>query len=480
MLDHVERFTLGKPLYAAPSMQWTPILYPPGYFWLCAQLGRVMSLAIACRLVSVTSSALTTALVFVIARKLGASRFFSAVGSLLYLGCFGFVMQWFDAQRVDPLFLALAMTSALVALDSENVLRAAIAGLILGLAFFVKQQSAIFLVVVPAVLFSLRRAKHALAMAGAGALVIAPGYAWLQASSHGWFSYYVLHLPSTHGIEPKFIPGFVIYDLGRGIALVFGTAAALAALGRAIAGRLRKQPIEATPALVLSAFLLAAFVASTTTRLHPGSWDNNLIHWTAFACPAFAGVASRLAARAQSFACALAALQVVYFAPDPRRSIPTEQSRRASADVERRVHDLEAHGEVVLLTRGHVTTKRHAHYQALNDLLIAGDPLPDDFRAAIAARAYAAFIVDEIERLDLAQPFGTRPDIFDLIAANYFVAERLPDAPLPIIGHGSVPRWILRPRTKPLVLDHDGLVRRLAHEARLATSTSEGLDIEAR
>jgi hypothetical protein len=282
-------------------------------------------------------------------------------------------------------------------------------------------------------------------------------------------------------MEPKFIPGFVIYDLGRGFAFVFATAVLGIALGRALVARIRKKESDVTPALVFASYLVAAFVASTTTRLHPGSWDNNLIHWIAFASPAFAFVVTNLGERARTFACALAALQVIYFVPSPSRSIPSAESKQVSDEITARVRALETNGEVVLLTRGHVTSKRHAHYQAINDLLIAKDPLPEDLRSGLESRTYAAFIVDELARLDFAQPFGTRDDIFDLVARNYFVAERLPEGPPPIIGHGSVPRWVLRPRSRKLELDHASLVNRILRESALAAMDhGEGLDIETR
>jgi len=459
MLDHVERFTLGKPLYVAPSIEWTPILYPPGYFWLCAELTKIMPDGIACRLVSVCSTAATSVLIFFVSRSIGASRFFSALAALLYLACFTYVLEWFDAERVDPLFVALAMSSAFVFLSSPRL--SVVAGAILGVAFLVKQQAIIFLAVVPIFLLAFRMRKQAAEFAGAGAAIAISAYFWLQSWSHGWFAYYVFHIPGAHGMVLGRVPDFLVFDVGRGFALTVGMLALFASVGRAIA---KKSPPE--PAHVFGSFLAAAFVSTAVTRLHVGSWANNLIHWAAFACPAFAYVATQLRERAQLVSLVVAALQAIYFAPSPRRSIPTEASKRAAAVIAERAKALENEGETIFLTRGHLTQKRHAHYLALNDVLYAGDPFPTDFRDGLTDRRYAAIVVDEIERIDIAQPVGTRPDIFDLIAKNYFVAERLPESPAPVVGHASVPRWVLRPRAAPLALDHDALVSRLNAEAR--------------
>src|SRR5262245_34727973 len=40
VMDHVERVREGQPLYAPPTADWIPYLYPPLYYWLAALLPR--------------------------------------------------------------------------------------------------------------------------------------------------------------------------------------------------------------------------------------------------------------------------------------------------------------------------------------------------------------------------------------------------------------------------------------------------------
>src|SRR5437899_11890330 len=42
VLDHVRRILAGQPLYVAPSLRFTPFIYPPLYFELGAVVCRVL------------------------------------------------------------------------------------------------------------------------------------------------------------------------------------------------------------------------------------------------------------------------------------------------------------------------------------------------------------------------------------------------------------------------------------------------------
>jgi hypothetical protein len=502
ILDHVERLRTGAPLYGPPSADWTPYIYPPGYYWVCAWVTRALPEHLGCRLVSLVASGVVTACVHAMARRLGAPRYHALLAAGLYVACFGFTLCWYDIERADDLLVAMLAVSAVVLLRSRGVPGAACAGAIVGLAFFVKQPASTFLVAVPVALVVARQVRRAVAFAAGSALALVPVFAGLQAWSGGWFSYYCLTLPAAHGMTAKFVTTFFVLDVSHAFALTVATAAAGLVVARAAWRRVRRSDDGAPPEhIVFGAYVLAGFFASATSRLHVGGWSNVLMFWTTFACPAVAVVAARVeslaagtpAARPVAMAtCALVALQAGSFAPDPFDLTPGADDARYAAAVEARVHAIERGGrEVVVLGRGHVTAKRHLHVNALVDVLRGGGDLPADMRDALTGRRWEALVVDEIPGLDLASVTGRRVGLLELVERNYFVAERLDaEAPMPVVGFATVPRWVFRPRQAPLgPMSDAALERRMYIEGGFAERNmwaahadralfTEGLDIE--
>ncbi len=495
VLDHVERVAQHKPIYAAPSSEWIPFIYTPGYYWLVAALSPTVACA---RAVSIASSLLTAGSAHLLAKQAGASRFFAALAPALFIGCFGYVCAWFDTERSDPLMVAMLSVSAVVLARSKGVIGAAVAGALAGAAFFVKQPATTFIVIVPLVLALGGRTKRALAFAAGAAVVLVPLFAWLQISTQGWFAYYCVKLPGAHGMAAKYITLFFIVDLSKAPLLTLATLGAFGSLVSVARARLRRVTLEIDePWLVLVAFVAAGFVASATSRMHVGGWPNVLVFWTAFAVPAACVLASKLEANASRAGILVVlgafALQVGAFAPDPNEAVPDDDARRFSAQVVERVHEMEGdHGDVLMLGRGHVTRTRHPHLNALVDVLRAGEPLPPDLGQAILNRKFEAIVLNDMHDLRMELLLGRESDLFIIVTRNYFVAERFDDkTPMPVVGFPTTPRWVLRPRTRPLMMEHDELLARQLVEMGLADANmraaqgdakkhSDGLDIEIR
>jgi len=481
VLDHVERVREGKLLYVEPSVEWTPFLYPPGYYWVCAIFSRAMSEIAACRVVSILSSLGTTALVYFLARRSGAGKIFAWIGALMFVACFGFTLQWYDIERCDALFVFLLISSA--ALLTQKRLEIA-AGAVLGAAFFVKQPATTFLVIVPAALFFVAR-KRAIAFAIGEALFVVPLFAWLHAKTDGWFTFYVLKMPAAHGIETKYITLFLVTDISKALVLTIATGAFVFAAWR--------QRGNLVP---LAAYLCAGFIAAGSSRMHNGGWPNVLMFWTAFACPAMACTLAWAHERVESdaiFGAALAAiaLQAGAFAPDPNEAIPGKKDARYASAFVRDAKRLENEGEVIVFGRGHVTSHRHAHYNTLVDVLRSGRALPDDFVTGMRERRYGAIVYDDLVDLEPHTWIAIGDvGLLELTVSNYFIAERIDDrAPNPVVGFPTLPRWVFRPRKHPLenltkaaarnrMRIEAGLAERNMRRGQATGEWNEGLEIE--
>lgn len=464
--DHVERVRDGLPLYTAPSAEHVPFIYPPLYYWVAGALAKVMPLKLACRAVSVASTLAAALAVRTASRGMGASRYWAAMGALTFIASYPLTSYFFDLERVDALFVALVAWATALALRSRTTRAIAIAGALLGVAFLAKQMAAAILLAGAAGLFAARRRRDALAFLAGGAVVVFVACVALHVQTSGWFTYYCVRLPRTHGMESRRISQFFVFDLAKGFALTLATfhiVSAAVVCGWGALRRSPQKPSEDRESLVrdvpdrlvpFAALVLGAAAASASARLHGGGWPNVIMAWVCLASIALAVTGERLdrrGASARLLVRGIVGLQLLAFVYDPNDANPLPKHDREAREVARVVRELEAEGEVVLAGRGGVTTPRHMHLAALADVLRAGDPLPEDLVLALRSRKYAAYIIDEPYELTFESLLGRRSELFEIVMRHYYYADRFDDEhPPPAVGFEAHPTWILKRRARPL------------------------------
>ena len=127
MLLHAFRVRDGLPIYVAPSPEFIPYIYPPGYAWVVGMLGRFVELGYPlARTVSLVSTGLA-ALVLAWAVRQEGHRWTLGLGAAaLFLSCYEEVGAFFDLVRTDgqQLFLmALALVVLRLVVDELGVAR---------------------------------------------------------------------------------------------------------------------------------------------------------------------------------------------------------------------------------------------------------------------------------------------------------------------------------------------------------------------
>jgi hypothetical protein len=464
--EGVERVRDGQPIYLAPNERFIPFLYPPLYTWTCALVARVASSFVACKVVSLASTAATAFSIERIAATLGASKFWRATGVLLFFGAYGITLSFYDLERVD-VFAAMIVAFGVLAILRERTIAG---GVLLGVAFFAKQPHVLAIGGAAIGLALAGERRRALVVVASGAAAFAALFAYLEVSTGGWFRYYCVKLPGTHGVEARLLSTFFITDLPR-LVLPAASTIALAV------GAVRRR--DSWREVVFSIVAATTMIEALLLRAHDGGWANVIIAWTPLGCAAAAVMCSRLCdeARGTSMPAMLmgvAALELLGGFFDPFEASPEAGDVADRDRLVSLVRGLEKEGEVVVTTTGLVSQPRHFHAAALKDVLRAGEPMPEDIRRGIVEHRYAAILVDSPWHFSCRGPIRC-DEAFTMLLSNYFVGGRRHERDhTAMSGLDARPRWIMRPRKTPLVgLPREALEARMRREMAFASAHAD-------
>ncbi len=375
VLGHVDRILQGKPIYQAPAAEFTPFLYAPLYYYFAAVATWLFGVGLpALRAVSVASTCVTLLLLYALVRKETGSRTHGMLAAGIYAATFERSAMWFDVARIDSCALALGLGGLYLALNATRLRGVAFAGLLLALATLTKQTAVVLAPVL--FLWSWRRWGWRGAAAFAGTLVgvgisFTAIMTWL---SDGWYWYYTVELPLSHGNDRR---EFLIVDFWRqemfATLPILVSGALLMAFGfPTLTGGARHWTI------VLGA--LSLVLGSYASRLHMGSYYNDLmpahlaLAWVfPIAAHGWGGALSGLRAlRARSAALGLTALQLYLLIGTTDKHIPTQEDR-ATGDA--LVAYIRAQpGDVLVVNHPHLAKMAgkipRAHFMAMIDVML--------------------------------------------------------------------------------------------------------------
>ena len=417
-VDHVARVLSGAPLYVEPSLEFTPFIYTPLYYLVCAAPAAVLGPGfLPLRLVSILASIGCLVVLFAFVRRETRSTAAALLAPGLFAATYRVGGAWLDIARVDSLFLLLLLASVYLVRHHRSGAQLAAAAVLAALAFLTKQSAlpvAAFLCVYS--VWCLPRRTRFVFPATCLGLVLASTLL-LDLASGGWYSYYVLRLPAGHRIVGERIAEFWLVDMRHvSIALLL----AITYIAR-LALRRRKSE------LVFSVCLLTGTVATSwVARVHAGGWVNVMLPVYAALAILFAiGVAdlmpaaSRWAARvdarppglAPAFGARIVAAaclaQFLVLAYDPRQQLPDAADVRAGDAFVELLREVD--GDVFVPFHGHLPAlagkRTYAQGMALEDVFRGADEqtkqrLRREISAAIRDRRFGAVVLDH-DRWDL-------------------------------------------------------------------------------
>ncbi len=200
VVAHVRVVLSGQPLYRAPSLDFTPFIYTPFYYQVCAALSPVLGVGfLPARLVSILAVAGSLALIASFVHRESGDRLAALAAAGLFAATYELTGFWFDIARVDSLFLLLILAGTWLARFPTSRLSALGSGVLLFLAFWTKQTGLVL--AAPALVFALvSNWRRGLFSTGAFALPVIAAVLGMHYVSDGWFGYYIFGAPAQHEI----------------------------------------------------------------------------------------------------------------------------------------------------------------------------------------------------------------------------------------------------------------------------------------
>jgi Dolichyl-phosphate-mannose-protein mannosyltransferase len=377
-VDHVRTILSGKPLYGPPSLQFTPLTYTPGYFYLAAGLSTLVGVGfVPLRVISIVSVTGLMAVTFrLVWREVDdAHAGLLAVG--LFAAMYGWTSGWLDLARTDSLFLFLTMLAIYILRWYDSAPAVIAAAVVISLAFLTKQTALI--VAIPVSICCLLKGWRALLVfAVTVALIVGGTSIAFDRFFHGWYVYYVFSVPKQHPLQLQSLYGFWRHDTL--VVLPIAMAVSMAYLVWKLAGRDdRKRGLF---------YLCAAagcFAGAWVSRLHSLSFVNVVlpaylitsaifaiaVYETIRSSEASGGRAAQYIGPAVYALCLLQLARVVYW---PSRLVPTAQDVASGRLLVQRIADTP--GEVFLPYHGYLPAlagkETHTHAAILADVIRGG------------------------------------------------------------------------------------------------------------
>jgi len=269
MVDHVHRVLSAECLYVSPSVEFTPSLYTPFYYYVSAMLSLVVGEGyLPLRLVSLLSCLGVFAFIIMIVKRETGDIVHGVIAAGLYAATYTLTEHWFDIARVDSFFMLLLLSVIWLMRFGESRASQIVAGVLVCIGYLTKQTSLVVLLPVLVANVYLKKKGSVHLILTAAVLLVASHFIF-EHFHKGWYWYYIFRLASEHEIAEKYVVGFWVNDLGKafGIACLFSVVYVLLRVFR-----------ERDHKVIFYMAAVVGFIAgSWMSRFHAGGAGNTLM-----------------------------------------------------------------------------------------------------------------------------------------------------------------------------------------------------------
>ncbi len=269
MVTHVLRILEGMPLYAEPSLDFTPYVYTPLYSYISVPATIIIGEGfLPLRLISFAASLLSFFMIFALIFRETGNRYSGIIGAGLFAATYEIGGAWFEIARPDTLRLLFFLLSIYFLRKKATAASLILAGTAASLAFWTKQTS-LFIIFFMAVYTIYNCRAKSLYFICSAAIFIGGGSILANFITEGWYSYYVFFLPGAHSINLDGVAGILTKDI------ILTLPAAFAAFILFLFYRARNRSIEQL--VFYLTVSIGVLGSSILGRVFPGSFQNVMI-----------------------------------------------------------------------------------------------------------------------------------------------------------------------------------------------------------
>ena len=285
MYVQIQRIVLGKQLYVTPSTHYVAWLYEPFFYFLNSLVVRIVGLSfVHIRIVSVLATIAIASMIFRVVytetKKFSSGLF----GIGLFVAAYGRTGSCLFVSRIDPLFVALLLFSFILVFNSNSKFSIVFAAIVFAISYFTKQTTLVFFPIMLIYLWVINRKNEAVVFSIVSVVSIIVGMILLESSSHGWFSFYTLDIPSAkaHFLQrDRFIHDFFIHTFLRSWPICIGISTLLL-----FTFVQKKRLPELNGLMLFGLFFLTALCVGFIGTLYVGG-DTNILLPASVGCAIF-------------------------------------------------------------------------------------------------------------------------------------------------------------------------------------------------
>jgi 4-amino-4-deoxy-L-arabinose transferase-like glycosyltransferase len=433
VLDHAIRILDGKPIYAAPSLDFSAFVYTPFYYYSTALVMKIGGIGLwSGRLISILSTLATAVIAGRIIHRETALKLLAFTGVTLYIAFYHFTGFFYDIVRMDPLALLLAIASVYAALYLRRGYL--IAAMLVALAYFTKQQM-LFIVPTVAIGLAFRNKKQALWFSLLSVCLILWGTLAFNVLTNGWYKFYTLTIPSIKAANGfswltaiEFFPKWVLGALGLFTLVIL--------VAFAVRGT---KNLRGNEPMFWVGYLMALISASLSIG-NAGGYENVFMPLTLMVAIVFPLSIHRIADALPTWPGLLQGMIILGFLSlgynplNKTMLFASEHQRRGGEEFIATLKKIP--GDVWIPFHGYIGAlagkPTHVHFMAMNDALVPQDTTSARFQheidSSLAAHRFSAIILDEekVFHWDSVAHYVRSTSIFT--TPNIFLS-RIGDAP---------------------------------------------------
>jgi 4-amino-4-deoxy-L-arabinose transferase-like glycosyltransferase len=272
-MDHICRILEGQSIYGPPSIEFTPLLYPPLFYYISALFMKLFGTGLLIpRLISLFSTIVIFIFIWRLVKWETGSRFYGLVGAGFFAGINPLVRSYLDQSHIDALFIMLLFLGFYILRTDNHKYSPYLSAAVFSLALFTKQQALPVVILIALALLSENFKKCLKFSVTFGALTLT-AFAFFQWKSSGWFLFYAFKLPKAHGVRSDLI-GLIFKDLLSYVPVLLILAPFLFLR---FSKNNKKHLHYLSKYRLYLAFFVGTFVTSWMSRAHWGGAENVLL-----------------------------------------------------------------------------------------------------------------------------------------------------------------------------------------------------------